>query len=82
MASGLPGQSPPPLASPIHHLQSRPRHPPTPVPAPAHPPTHCSLAQVLKVDAEAGAIVIKGAVPGKPGNLVEIAPSKVVGVNI
>eukprot|EP00887_Chlorella_sp_A99_P002501 scaffold6.g2501.t1 len=32
--------------------------------------------EVLKVDKEKGAIVVKGTVPGKPGNLVEVAPSK------
>jgi large subunit ribosomal protein L3 len=36
---------------------------------------------VLKVDAERGALVVRGSVPGKRGNLLEIAPAKVVGVN-
>ncbi|EFN51504.1 hypothetical protein CHLNCDRAFT_48352 [Chlorella variabilis] len=39
-------------------------------------------AEVLLVDAENSAIVVKGSVPGKPGNVVEIAPAKVVGVNV
>jgi ribosomal protein L3 len=33
--------------------------------------------QVLKVDLERGAIVVKGSVPGKAGNILEIAPAKV-----
>ncbi|KAF8072695.1 RPL3 [Scenedesmus sp. PABB004] len=37
--------------------------------------------QVLKVDTERGAIVLRGSVPGKAGNILEIAPAKVVGVN-
>jgi large subunit ribosomal protein L3 len=37
--------------------------------------------QILKVDAERGAIVIKGSVPGKAGNILEIAPAKIVGTN-
>ena len=40
-----------------------------------------AAAQVLKVDTERGAIVVKGSVPGKAGNILEIAPAKVVGVN-
>ena len=54
-----------------------PAHPPPP----KHTPTHL-LSQVLLVDAEKGAIVVKGAVPGKRGNIVEVAPTKVVGVNV
>ena len=50
-------------------------------PPPKHTPTHL-LSQVLLVDAEKGAIVVKGAVPGKRGNIVEVAPTKVVGVNV
>ena len=38
--------------------------------------------QVIKVDLELGAILIKGGVPGKPGNILEICPAKIVGVNI
>lgn len=37
--------------------------------------------QVLKVDTTRNAIVVRGSVPGKPGNVLEIAPAKVVGVN-
>lgn len=40
-----------------------------------------SVLQVLKVDTERNAIVVKGSVPGKAGNILEIAPAKVVGVN-
>ena len=39
-------------------------------------------AQVLLVDAEKRAIVVKGSLPGKPGNVLEITPAKVVGVNV
>lgn len=39
-------------------------------------------AEVLLVDAEKRAIVVKGSVPGKPGNVVEITPAKKVGINI
>ena len=38
--------------------------------------------QVLKVRPEINALVVKGAVPGKPGNVLEIAPAKRVGLNI
>lgn len=38
--------------------------------------------QVLMVDVEKGAIVVKGSLPGKPGNLLEIAPAKFVGKNV
>ena len=37
--------------------------------------------QVLKVRPDIGAIVVKGAVPGKPGNVLEITPTKIVGKN-
>ncbi|GBF98187.1 50S ribosomal protein chloroplastic-like [Raphidocelis subcapitata] len=37
--------------------------------------------KVLKVDLERGALVIKGSVPGKAGNILEIAPAKIVGTN-
>lgn len=33
------------------------------------------------VDAENKALVVKGAIPGKPGNVVEITPAKYVGKN-
>lgn len=39
-------------------------------------------SEVLLVDVEKRAIVVKGSVPGKPGNVVEISPSKIVGVNV
>jgi len=41
----------------------------------------CNALQVLVVDAELNAIVVKGAIPGKAGNTVEILPAKVVGKN-
>ena len=37
--------------------------------------------QVLMVDTERGALVVKGSVPGKPGCVVEITPGKIVGKN-
>ena len=37
--------------------------------------------QVIKVDQELGAIVVHGSVPGKPGNVLEITPAKIVGIN-
>lgn len=37
--------------------------------------------QVMMVDMERGAIVVRGSVPGKPGNILEITPSKRVGKN-
>ena len=37
--------------------------------------------QVLLVDPEVNAIVVKGAIPGKAGNVVEITHSKIVGTN-
>lgn len=39
-------------------------------------------SEVLLVDTEKRAIVVKGSVPGKPGNVLEITPSKIVGVNV
>ena len=38
--------------------------------------------QILKVRPDIGVIVVKGAVPGKAGNVVEITPAKIVGKNI
>jgi len=38
--------------------------------------------QILKVRPDIGAIVVKGAVPGKAGNVLEITPAKIVGKNI
>ena len=39
-------------------------------------------AEILLVDAEKRAIVVKGSLPGKAGNVLEITPSKLVGLNI
>ncbi|KAF3778992.1 50S ribosomal protein L3-1 [Nymphaea thermarum] len=38
--------------------------------------------QVVKIDSELRVVMIKGAVPGKPGNLLRITPAKIVGENI
>lgn len=38
--------------------------------------------KIVKIDNELNAVMIKGAVPGKPGNLLRITPAKIVGVNI
>lgn len=35
--------------------------------------------QVVKIDAEKNLLLIKGAIPGKPGNLVNISPANIVG---
>jgi large subunit ribosomal protein L3 len=35
--------------------------------------------QVVKVDSERNLILIKGAIPGKPGNLLDITPANIVG---
>lgn len=35
--------------------------------------------QVVRVDAEKNLLLIKGAIPGKPGNLLNIIPSKIIG---
>lgn len=37
--------------------------------------------EVLSVDADLGALIVKGSVPGKAGTVVEITPAKVVGTN-
>lgn len=37
---------------------------------------------IVKVDPELHALIVKGAVPGKRGNLLRITPAKVVGKNI
>ncbi|KAI3854358.1 hypothetical protein MKW92_047233 [Papaver armeniacum] len=37
---------------------------------------------IIKIDNDLRIIMIKGALPGKPGNLLRIAPAKIVGVNI
>lgn len=39
----------------------------------------CCNVQVLMVDVEKRALVVKGSVPGKPGCVVEITPGKIVG---
>jgi large subunit ribosomal protein L3 len=36
---------------------------------------------LLKIDTERRALIVKGSVPGKVGNVVEITPAKLVGVN-
>ncbi|KAG7570265.1 Ribosomal protein L3 bacterial/organelle-type [Arabidopsis thaliana x Arabidopsis arenosa] len=38
--------------------------------------------KIVKVDKELNVVMIKGALPGKPGNLLRITPAKIVGVNI
>lgn len=38
--------------------------------------------QVIKIDSDLRVVMIKGAVPGKPGNLIRITPAKIVGKNI
>lgn len=35
--------------------------------------------QVVKIDAENNLLVVKGTIPGKPGNLLSIAPANIVG---
>eukprot|EP00884_Botryococcus_braunii_P020659 jgi/Botrbrau1/7277/Bobra.0318s0015.1 len=37
--------------------------------------------EVLMIDEENKALVVKGSIPGKPGNVVEITPAKYVGKN-
>ncbi len=41
-----------------------------------------AAVQILKVRPDIGAIVVKGAVPGKAGNVLQITPAKIVGKNI
>lgn len=38
--------------------------------------------KIIKTDNELRIVMVKGAVPGKPGNLLRITPAKIVGVNI
>ncbi|XP_068330576.1 large ribosomal subunit protein uL3c-like [Pyrus communis] len=38
--------------------------------------------KIVKIDKELNVVMIKGALPGKPGNLLRIAPAKIVGKNI
>ena len=46
----------------------------------------CSLSlpcvQVLKLFPEDRVMVVKGCIPGKKGNYVEIVPAKDIGVNV
>lgn len=37
--------------------------------------------QILKIDKEKNALVVKGAVPGKPGNVIEVTHAKRIGIN-
>uniref|UniRef100_A0A7N0TQP8 Large ribosomal subunit protein uL3c n=1 Tax=Kalanchoe fedtschenkoi TaxID=63787 RepID=A0A7N0TQP8_KALFE len=37
---------------------------------------------IVKIDSELQVVMIKGALPGKPGNLLRITPAKIVGKNI
>ena len=49
-----------------------------------YPPTTAHIPrapQILKVDLERQAIVIKGNIPGKPGNLIEMTQAKILGTN-
>lgn len=56
----------------------------------SHPAARCHAAhlrppppglQILKVDLERKAIIVKGSVPGKAGNVLQITPAKIVGTN-
>ncbi|KAG8391357.1 hypothetical protein BUALT_Bualt01G0179400 [Buddleja alternifolia] len=38
--------------------------------------------KVIKIDNDLNVVMIKGALPGKPGNLIRITPAKIVGKNI
>ncbi|KAK1401370.1 50S ribosomal protein L3, chloroplastic [Heracleum sosnowskyi] len=38
--------------------------------------------KIMKIDNDLRIVMIKGALPGKPGNLLRIAPAKIVGKNI
>ncbi|KAJ0967892.1 hypothetical protein J5N97_024809 [Dioscorea zingiberensis] len=38
--------------------------------------------KIVKIDSDLRVVMIKGAVPGKPGNLLRITPAKIVGKNI
>ncbi|XP_019438247.1 PREDICTED: 50S ribosomal protein L3, chloroplastic [Lupinus angustifolius] len=38
--------------------------------------------KIVKIDKELNVLIIKGGVPGKPGNLLRITPAKIVGKNI
>lgn len=38
--------------------------------------------KIVKIDKDLNVVMIKGALPGKPGNLLRITPAKIVGKNI
>ncbi|XP_047315029.1 50S ribosomal protein L3, chloroplastic [Impatiens glandulifera] len=38
--------------------------------------------KIVKIDKDLRVVMIKGALPGKPGNLLRITPAKIVGLNI
>lgn len=38
--------------------------------------------KIVKIDKDLNVVMINGALPGKPGNLVRITPAKIVGKNI
>lgn len=38
--------------------------------------------KIVAVDAENNCVLVKGSLPGKPGNLLRITPAKMVGVNV
>lgn len=38
--------------------------------------------QIVKIDAENGCVLVKGSIPGKPGNLLKLSPSLLVGKNV
>lgn len=38
--------------------------------------------RIVKIDNDLNVVMIKGALPGKPGNLIRITPAKIVGKNI
>ncbi|XP_031406343.1 50S ribosomal protein L3, chloroplastic [Punica granatum] len=38
--------------------------------------------KIVKIDKDLNVVMVKGAVPGKPGNLLRITPAKIVGKNI
>lgn len=38
--------------------------------------------KIVKIDNDLNVVMIKGAVPGKPGNLLRITSAKIVGKNI
>lgn len=38
--------------------------------------------KIIKIDTDLNVVMVNGAVPGKPGNLIRIAPAKIVGKNI